>query len=80
MVDSLTLVEVTWRDAAFALDDEPRVMILHTVGWIVKEDDEVVIVASERDSDATYLRSRTAVPRECIVEIRGLTRGRRRST
>jgi hypothetical protein len=72
------LVEVIWRDASFDLDDEPKVVQLHTVGWVVRDDGEAIVIASERDSDALYFRGRTAVPRECIVEIKHLSRSRKR--
>jgi hypothetical protein len=69
-----TLVEVVWEDAAFDLDDEENadLILLHTVGWIVKTDRKGIAVAGERSSDGSYCRSFTTIPKSLVRWINEL--------
>jgi len=65
-----TLVCVEWVDAAFDLDEEQHTTALKTVGWLVKANRKVVVVAGETDEGYKYQRSFTTIPRSLIVSIR----------
>lgn len=66
------LVEVVWRDAHFDLNDMPELAEMRTVGWLVEDEPTHVVVASERQTAEEYFRAYTAIPRECVAEIRDL--------
>lgn len=66
------LVEVIWHDAMFDIDERVGVVVMHTVGWLLRDSDTEVLVAGERSADSDYLRSYTAIPRECIVSMKEL--------
>lgn len=66
------LVEVVWRDARFNLDDPIGLVEMRTVGWMLADDDEHVLVAGERATDEEYYRAFTAIPRGCVCEVRAL--------
>lgn len=70
-------VEVSWLDAAFALDEDPKDMMLwkkhggikaKTIGYVIEENDLCIIVASEVFEDGTR-RGLTVVPRRMITKI-----------
>lgn len=66
------LVEVTWRDANFNLDEVVGPLEMQTVGWLVEEHESHVVVAGEYAGGDDYFRSFTAIPRECICNVRDL--------
>ena len=67
-----TLVCVEWVDAAFDLDEAQQATTLYTVGWLVKADRKVVIVAGESNAGHTYQRSFTTIPKSLIIAIKKL--------
>lgn len=65
-------VVVTWLDAAFDLDSIPGTPVMETAGWIVDSNDEAVTVAGERDTEQTFHRAHTTIPRVLIQAIHRL--------
>ena len=64
---------IEWEDASFSLDDEVDVYNVCTVGFIVKNNARVVVVAAEMLTDIggdTHYRGFTAIPKRSIVKIR----------
>ena len=59
---------MTWIDAYFDLDEEPRPITAHSVGWVASEGENHVTVASERFENG-LMRGYTSIPRGCIVEV-----------
>ncbi len=72
------LVEVIWRDAVFDLDVQTGVTLMHTVGWVIEEDEDKILISSERGGAWDYNRSYTAIPLECVVDVRELTYKRKK--
>lgn len=63
------LVVVVWLDATFEMDKAPAAALAETVGWIVSQDDDCIVIASERFDDASY-RAYTCVPWISVGEVR----------
>lgn len=61
------LVCVTWTDACFDLYDEPDLVEVQTVGYIVRQDEEAVCVANEYYGDT--MRGFTIIPMVNVEEI-----------
>lgn len=82
MIPSDRIVEVEWDDAycepsEMAADDLRGELLVHTVGYLVREDDRSVYVAAEAVDGGGY-RSTTRIPRAMVREVRELTRKRAR--
>lgn len=74
MADVIAVIE--WLDASYddgplSLDELDPCIVLHTVGWLLREDRTSVTVAMERGADWRY-RSITHIPRKVIRSIRKL--------
>ena len=87
--DSFPLVLVRWMDASFEshsvlLSELPQKIILDTVGWIVKEDDDYICVAGENYVEGGkgmldgQARQVTCIPQAMVLEIHSLRKGRKR--
>ena len=68
------VVLIEWEDATYELDpqniDEIRTQMVRTVGWIVREDDDAMIVASEyNDGVKSGYRQVTAIPHLMVRKI-----------
>lgn len=78
MSDPNKVVLIEWEDATYELDPtevDLKPAILHTVGWIVREDDKVVILASEYNNGrAIGFRQALCLPRSLIHQITPLRR------
>lgn len=61
---------MTWLDASFDLDTEPPLYTLHTTGFVIRHNKDLICVASE--GDGTYFRSFTAIPAGMILKVQGL--------
>lgn len=71
------IVILTWSDAwgdttgVVSLKDvldNHRPETIHTIGWLLRDDEVGVSLANEKCSDATY-RGRTFVPRGMVVSL-----------
>lgn len=70
MEERKSVIVVSWRDPVFSLDEIPQQLSrMFTTGWIVEEDDESIVVASEYDSTSKDYRQLTRIPRVLIKEI-----------
>ena len=65
------IVEVTWLDAAFDLDSEPPLYTLRTYGFLIRQDSDRIVIASE--GDGSYFRSYTVIPAGWVLSIARLT-------
>lgn len=75
----MKLVEVEWQDAHADLvesstredlDDFHHPLVMRTVGWLLRDDQDGVTVANEHCSaDQTY-RGRTFIPRPLVNRVR----------
>lgn len=67
-------IEAIWRDASFEMDAEApaTVHLLSTLGWIMRDDEDALVVAGEADAKRAFFRSFTCIPRECVVSVREL--------
>lgn len=66
------LIEVIWLDAGFDLDADPGLDTLHTVGYLLRQTPELVLLAGEANSKLSYFRAYTCIPAGMIKEIRQL--------
>jgi len=55
-----------WLDASFNFDEMPEPFVVETAGWIVEEDEDFIVIASERTSEKTY-RQLTRIPKVLLV-------------
>ena len=62
-------VAITWLDANFELDKEPELATLVTFGYLIRQDEDVVVIASEGDLPAHYFRAYTAIPAGWVQKI-----------
>ena len=70
MTDAV-LVHVEWIDAAHQREvDEPHrfgLARLHSVGWLVREDEHCLVIAGEVGPDERGFRELVAIPHQNIV-------------
>lgn len=75
---SLPIVIVEWDDAqgsatkAFTIGEVPhQAIVMHTLGWLVKDDMKGVSIATEAylEDGLTYYRGHTFVPRGMVRQI-----------
>jgi hypothetical protein len=83
MTDKI-LVIVKWNDAngdsltAYAAQDVPHVpIVIDTVGWLMRDDDNGVSVSGEFCGDDTW-RSVTFVPRGMVISVTPVKRARKK--
>lgn len=78
------LVEVIWDDAhadlmeasQSDLEDFHQAAVMHTIGWLLRDDEKGVTVANEEcPADQTH-RGRTFIPRPLVHSIRTIKGGR----
>ncbi len=82
--------EITWLDAhsplatvVYNIEDEASLKEVHsplmvtTMGWILKDDEEGITLANEYCGDGDY-RGLTFVLRRLIVEVKPITTGRKK--
>ena len=71
------LVLISWRDAAFNLDDSPGTVVMETVGWVTDKTQHEVTLASEQQDDAARRCSYRSIPTVCIIQVHqlGITPG-----
>lgn len=62
-------VAVTWLDAAFDLDKEAELMPMTTMGYLIRQDDDVLVIASEADLPAKYFRAFTTIPAGWVQHV-----------
>jgi len=66
-------VLVRWRDAWFDLDPPPSgwrdEYVVHTVGYLVRENEDVVSVAQERLPGRDGYRAITHIPRGVVLSV-----------
>lgn len=85
---NLPLVLVTWNDA-WVRGEEPvtmadvaashKPMVIHTLGWLLRDDEMGVSIANENYAeDATY-RGRTFIPRVMVESVTHFTLGKKRA-
>jgi len=67
-----SLAVVTWLDATFDLDSEPKLLTLSTVGFIIKQTPEFITIAGEGSDKLDYFRSFTTIPAGMILAVRRL--------
>jgi hypothetical protein len=76
------IVAVTWKDITSQADwvgeleqvlEECNPILCVTVGWILKEDEEVMVLADSATKDRTF-GGVTAIPKSVVVEIIDLRR------
>lgn len=64
------LTHILWRDACFGLSETDITLTglvdLHAVGFVLREDDESVIVSLEWQDEATTTRNWLAIPKNRI--------------
>lgn len=71
MPDGVRVLEVRWRDAHYALDDEPvGAYVVTTVGWEVRRTRRWLTLACEQTPDGW--RGYTRIPCETIEAVRVL--------
>lgn len=72
----MKLVKVKWHDSniqhGWQVDtNDCSVALCEDVGWIIHEDDKMIIMA-RGISDHAFFNSPMAIPRGCIIEIKEL--------
>lgn len=67
---------VAWRDLEELEEDKPTTC--ETMGWLVKEEKEYVIVAASRDDVNDRWADSTSIPRGCVLGIQALSLGRKK--
>lgn len=78
----MDLILVTWKDitgcdGSWMSLDEAKEMYpgpMETVGWLLKETPEYIVVASSRDTEEDTVGSVTAIPKSVIVNIKRILR------
>lgn len=87
MAKDLPLVIVEWNDAwtdgaepvlASEAHIEHRPKVIVTLGWLLKDDDTGVQIASEHYKDDSTYRGRTFIPRGMIRDVTPFTLSRPR--
>lgn len=67
-----SLLAVTWEDAAFDLDKDPGILLMTTVGYLVRQNSQLLTLAGEAGGEMDYFRSYTAIPASLIRSIKHL--------
>lgn len=67
------LLQITWEDAAFDLDKDPGTLQMVTVGYLIRQTQQVTVLAGEAGASMDYFRSYTAIPSSLIRSIKLLT-------
>lgn len=62
------LARVTWHDAAFQLWEIPELRVTETVGWVVVEGPDFLVVSGEKDADGEYAAF-TSIPNSLVISI-----------
>lgn len=75
-------VEVTWLDAVFTSGDPVPMatvgIMMRTLGWVLRDDSQGIVIASERDAEGGYRRV-TEIPRPYIRKVVYLAKSNRKS-
>lgn len=65
------IIYVVWRDASYGQSEvdvqDTGLVELHEVGFLLKEDDDCVVISMEEQDNATSTRNWVAVPKSCIT-------------
>jgi hypothetical protein len=79
-MSKLQAVEVIWRDAHGGCEgwqefdsEEHSPRHIHTVGFLLKNDDVGITVCSSVDTDADMVDGSTFIPRGMVDDVRPLT-------
>jgi hypothetical protein len=64
-----SLLRVTWLDAAFDLDSEPSLLLMETVGYLIRHTPESILIAGESSQQRNYFRSYTIIPTGMLQSI-----------
>ena len=75
----LRIVHVRWRDSQFHFDQQKResaansaVAVFESVGHLVHEDEDRVVIAGDYDPGGEDVRQVLAIPRENVLKVRTL--------
>lgn len=66
------LLAVTWEDACFELDKDPGTTLMVTVGYLIRQNKDLLVLAGEASPTLDYFRAYTAIPAGMIRSIQPL--------
>lgn len=73
----MKIVLVSWRDSGFVMGNmtevegvDKGVVVLETVGFLVSDTKDALVVAGDRDAADGRVRCVTTIPRECVVKVK----------
>lgn len=69
------IVWIEWNDASYqtgelTLEELNPLIRLHSVGWLLREDDESISIAMERCDEQSTYRHVTHIPKVNVVRIK----------
>lgn len=57
-----------WIDATMALDEPCHPVVLETLGWLVEDNEDHIVIASEWCPEEDTYRHYTAIPKSLLLE------------